>query len=158
MNTIIAYSTKYGCTEKCVMLLSKKLTGIVELYNLGDKKDIDLSQYDKVIIGGSIYAGKIRKEVSEFCSKNINALKEKKIGLFVCGMLIEKADIELNDSFPQELLSNATAKDFFGGEFIFKKMNLIDRLIVNKVTKINKDTLSILEDKITGFAYLMNGV
>lgn len=57
----------------------------------------------------------------------------------VCGMLIDKSETELNNSFPQELLSSATAKEFFGGEFIFKKMNPLDKLIVNKVTKINKD-------------------
>lgn len=34
MNTLIVYATKYGCTEKCTSLLSKKLTGKVELCNL----------------------------------------------------------------------------------------------------------------------------
>lgn len=155
---MIAYSTKHGSTEKCAILLSQKLNGKVDLYNLKDKKAIDLSQYDKVIIGGSIHIGKIKKEVSEFCSKNINLLKEKKIGLFVCGMFTERADAELNGSFPQELLSNAAAKDFFGGEFIFKKMNPIDRLIVYKVAKVNKDVSNISESKIDQFANLMNSV
>lgn len=73
-------------------------------------------------------------------------------------MFTERADAELNGSFPQELLSNAAAKDFFGGEFIFKKMNPIDRLIVYKVAKVNKDVSNISESKIDQFANLMNSV
>jgi hypothetical protein len=39
--------------------------------------------FDKVVNGDSIYISKIQKEVTEFCSSNLNALKEKKVGLFI---------------------------------------------------------------------------
>lgn len=157
MNTLIVYATKHGCTEKCAAILSEKLTGKVDLCNLKGVKAVNLSQYDKVIIGGSIYAGQIRKETSEFCTKNLNELKDKKLGFFLCCMRDgEIADMQINNSFPQELLSNALAKDYFGGEFIFKKMNIMERLIVKKVSKIDKDTSNILEDRINRFAQLMN--
>lgn len=86
MNTLIAYATKYGCVEKCALILSEKLTGEVDLYNLKEIKNIDISRYDKVIIGGSIYIGKIQKVVREFSSTKLNQLKEKEVGLFICGM------------------------------------------------------------------------
>ena len=158
LNTLIAYATKHGCTESIAVLLSEKLNGKVDLCNLKVKRSVDLSQYHNIIIGGSIHMGKIQKEVNEFCTKNINVLINKKIGLFICGMLFEKAETELHDSFSQELLSKAIAKDFFGGQFIFKKMNPLDRLIVNKVVKIGKDTINISEEKINKFAHLMNNV
>jgi len=59
MNILIAYATKYGCTEKCAAVLSEKLTGKVDLCNLKGGRASDLTQYEKVIIGGSIYMGKI---------------------------------------------------------------------------------------------------
>lgn len=159
MNTLIAYSTKYGCTEKCATILSEKLTGKVDLCNLKVAKVVDLSQYDKVIIGGSIYIGKIQREVSEFCLKNLNELKEKKIGLFICCMRDgDIAETELNNSFPQQLLSHAVAREYFGGEFIFKKMNPIERFIVKRVSKIDKDMSNISEENINRFAQLMNNV
>jgi len=158
MKTIIIYGTKHGCTEKCAKILSEKLTGKIDLYNLKEKKDIDISQYDKVIIGGSMYIGKIRKEVSEFCLKNLSILKDKKLGLFICcmgeGDSVEK---QLNEAFPQELIENAVAKESFGGEFIFKKMNFLERLIVKKVSKIEKDVSNISDEKISYFAQLING-
>ena len=165
MKTLIAYATKYGCAEKCAGTLSEMLTGQVELCNLKTAKDIDFSKYEKIIIGGSIYAGKVRKEVTEFCSKNLNALKEKKLGLFVCGMLEDQAEVELNSSFPPELLARAITKEFFGGEFQFKKMKLSEKLIVKMVSKADKnrpaldtskDVSTISEQTIIKFASSMN--
>lgn len=157
MNTLIVYSTKYGCTEKCAGILSEKLDGKVDLCNLKTAKPLDLSQYDKVIIGGSIYIGKIQKEVSEFCARNLDVLKKKKTGLFICCMRDgATAEAEIKDNFPKELLNNAVAKDYFGGEFIFKKMKALDRFIAKKVAKVENDISSILMERITNFAQLMN--
>lgn len=157
MKTLIAYSTKYGCTERCGKKLAEKLNGEVELKNVKKEKNIDLSKYDKVIIGGSIYMGKIQKEISEFSIKNLDVLKGKKIGLFICCMRDgEIAATEIKDAFPEELISNSIAKECFGGEFILSKMNFMDRMIVKKVSKIDKDTSNISEENIDSFAKLMN--
>ncbi|SCY90797.1 flavodoxin domain-containing protein [Alkaliphilus peptidifermentans] len=157
MKTIIVYSTKYGTTEKCANSLSKKLSGEIDLVNLKSINDIDLSLYERVIIGGSIYLGRIQKEVTNFCSNNLEALKEKKLGLFICCMRDgNEMDIQLKAAFPQELVDKAIAIDAFGGEFIFDKMGFIDRFIVKKVSKTDKDTSNILETNIVDFSELMN--
>ncbi|NPV43889.1 MAG: flavodoxin [Firmicutes bacterium] len=168
MNTLIAYASRYGCTEKCATILSEKLTGKVDLCNLKRVKDVDLSQYDKVIIGGPVYIGKIQKKVKEFCLKNLSVLKEKKIGLFICGMESgDRAEAQLNACFPQELLFHAAAREFFGGEFKFKKMNPMERFMIRMVSRMdesrsvldtNKDVSNISEENINRFARLMNGV
>lgn len=159
MSTLIVYASKYGCTEKCVKLMSKKLNDKVDLINLKNIKDIDLLKYDKVIIGGSIYIGRIQKEVTEFCSKNLDKLKEKRIGLFICGMQDEDIiKTELNQNFPSELLEIAEAKGHFGGEFIFDKMNFMEKLIVKKVSKVTSNKSNILEDNIHKFAQEINSI
>ena len=157
MNTLIVYGSKYGATEKCASSLSKKLKGRIDLYNLKKGKTVDLSQYDKVIIGGSIYVGKIQKEVSEFCTKHLDSLKDKKIGLFICCMKErDTAEAQLNDVFPQELLKKAVVKEYLGGEFVFSKMSFLDKIITKKVAKINQDTSTISEERINRFGELMN--
>lgn len=159
MNTLIAYATKYGCAEKCAKILAERLTGRIDLCNLKYGEVPDLSQYDKVIIGGSIYMGKIRKQVSKFCSRNLDALKNKKVGLFICGMLAEdEAETELNNAFPKELVANAMVKKSFGGEVIFKKLNPIERFIVKTISKADEDISAISEENINRFARLINGV
>lgn len=165
MKTLVVYASKYGCTEKCAKILSEKLTGEVDLCDLKAAKVADLSKYEKVIVGGSIYVGKMPREVSDFCSANLHVLKDKSLGLFVCGMLEDQAEVELNNSFPSELLTKALAKEFFGGEFQFNKMKLLDRFIVRMVSKAdksrpawdkNKNVSTISDQTITKFASSMN--
>lgn len=165
MNTLIVYATRYGCSESCAEIISEKLKGEVEIHNLKEGQALDLSQYEKIIIGGSIYVGKIQKEVREFCDKNLEVLKQKKVGLYVCGMLKEKADVELNENFPQELLKNTVAKEFFGGKFNFKKMNIFVKFIVKNITKTdkslpemdkNKEISTVSLELIDRFAQSMN--
>ncbi len=159
MNTLIVYASKYGCTEKCAELLSKELDGEVDIINLKKVLDIDISKYKKIIIGGSIYIGKIRKEVTEFCSKYLDKLKGKQIGLFICGM--QEGDIintEFNENFNPVLIKIAEAKECFGGEFILDKMNFIERFIVKKVSKVRTNKSNILENNIQKFAQTMNSI
>lgn len=157
MNNLIVYATKYGCTEKCAGILAQKLEGKTDVHNLKDLKALDLSQYNSVVIGGSLYIGRIQEEVTAFCKNNMDVLKTKKIGLFICGMQNEEVlKTELKASFAEELFEHAAAKECFGGEFILKKMNFVDRMITRMVAKTHKDTSSISVEKISAFAQLMN--
>ncbi|MBU3190263.1 flavodoxin domain-containing protein [Clostridium bowmanii] len=166
MKTLIVYGTKHGATEKCSKVLKDKLNGEVVIVNI--KKDVipDMNSFNNIVIGGSIYAGRIQKEIREFCFKNLNTLKNKKIGVFVCCMSEgEKAISQLNDSLPSELMCMATAKEHLGGGFTFSKMNFLEKFIIKMVSKkqknpvkvnINKDVLNIHEESINKFAELMN--
>ncbi|MDU3352327.1 MAG: flavodoxin domain-containing protein, partial [Clostridium sp.] len=60
MNTIIIYSSKYGCTKDCANILKNKLSDnvtIVDINNNNNNNKIELSKFDKIIIGSSIYVG-----------------------------------------------------------------------------------------------------
>ena len=83
MKTAIVYATKYGCTKECAEILKTYLHGEVNILSAKADK-INLSQYDAVFIGGSVYMGKIQKEITQFCKRNLKQLLHMKIGLFVC--------------------------------------------------------------------------
>jgi menaquinone-dependent protoporphyrinogen oxidase len=156
MKTLIVYASKYGFTEKCANLISKELNNQADLINLKKVKSINLSEYDKVIIGGSIYIGKIQKEVTKFCTKNLDKLKEKRIGLFICAMQSGEAiNTELDANFPEELLKIAVIKGPLGGELLLDKMNFFDKMVIKKVTKVTENRSILLEDKIHEFAEAM---
>ena len=78
MKTLIAYGSKHGAAAKCAVILKEKIRGEVEMINLQQIQNIALKDYDNVIIGGSIYAGAIQKQVTAFCSQNLEILKQKK--------------------------------------------------------------------------------
>jgi menaquinone-dependent protoporphyrinogen oxidase len=169
MNTLIVYASKHGTAEKCALELSQKLLGKVDLCNLKSGKIPEISQYTRIIIGGSIYVGKIQKEVREFCLKDLSQLKQKKVGLFLCCMNKNAFEAQLNSSFPQELISSAVVRENFGGEFKFKEMNFIERAATRMVSKVlskknpsiteidmKKDGSFLFQDNINKFIQLMN--
>lgn len=78
MKTAIVYATKYGCTKECAEILKTYLHGEVNILSAKADK-INLSQYDAVFIGGSVYMGKIQKEITQFCKRNLKQLLHTKI-------------------------------------------------------------------------------
>ncbi len=62
MNTIIIYSSKYGCTKDCANILKNKLSDNITIVDINNNNKIELSKFDKIIIGSSIYAGSVSKK------------------------------------------------------------------------------------------------
>ncbi|QIA06898.1 flavodoxin domain-containing protein [Draconibacterium halophilum] len=159
MKTLITYCTTHGCTEKTATELKQFLGGEVLLVNLKKEAAPNLSSFDRVIIGGSIHAGQIQKKVKDYCTENIDILKNKELGLFICCMEEgEKAEIQLQDAFANDLLQSAKATACLGGEFDFNKMNFFQKMIVKKVAKIEDSVSHINHDAIKRFSKQMNQI
>ncbi len=139
MKTLIVYSTKYGSTEKCVEMLKQELTGEVDLCNLKHNKKPNIDNYDNVIIGGPVFIGKLKKDVSTFVKKNLNQLLEKRVGLFICGIRPGEEGVNQLYGYPKSLLDHAVTKEIFGGEITFNKMNFIDRKLTKMVSNADND-------------------
>lgn len=139
MKTLIVYASKHGTAKRCSEILKDKLKGEVTITNIKKENCPNISSFDNIIIGGSIYIGRIQKEISNFCLNNLHVLKHKKIGLFICCMNKENPDKQLESSFPKALLDNAVVKECFGGEFNFKDMNFLEKAIIKKVSKEDKN-------------------
>ncbi|MGE0089802.1 MAG: flavodoxin domain-containing protein [Bacteroidales bacterium] len=153
MKIAIIFATKHGCTEKCSQTLAKELQGNTELINLDTLKDINLVNYDTIILGGSIHAGMINKVLKKFINKNLNQLLEKKVGLFLCCMEEgEKAQEQFNNAFPEQIRSKSKANGFFGGAFDFEKMNFIEKAIIKKIANIDNSLSKINDQNIKKFA------
>ncbi|MCC5894164.1 MAG: flavodoxin domain-containing protein [Alkalibacterium sp.] len=157
MKTLIAYASKHGCTEKCARLLEEHLDGEVERVNLKKQTNVDFSKYDKVVLGSPVYVGKILKEVDTFANVHVNEIKQKTVGLFICGMQEEHTlRNELDVNYPQQLQEKAVVRDCFGGAFDFSDMNYVEKMITKKVAKVDKDVSAIRKDVILSFADTMN--
>lgn len=153
MKTLILFSSKYGGTEKCAHLLSEKLNGDVNVINLKENKNITLSDYDKIIVGSSIYVGNVQADIKDFCSNNSDSLIAKPFGLFLSCMADSKEEIKsyAQKSFSNELINHATIVDSLGGVFNFEKMNFFERQIIKMILK-SKNKNGELDIKIDGKA------
>ena len=171
MKILIAYTTKYGAAEACAKELVEELNGQCELVNLKAKKELDITIYDKVILGGSIYAGSSQQELKDFALEKFDDLCTKPLGLFLSCMGFDESSVEayFGGTFPGELLDHACAIKSFGGIFDFKKMNFFERTIIkfigrNEAAKKGVKNLlngkqninTISKSKIKQFAEAMN--
>ncbi|HYF83380.1 MAG TPA: flavodoxin domain-containing protein [Clostridia bacterium] len=154
MKILIIYATKYGCTQKAVTLLKSKLGENVSSINIMKDKVPELKEYDTVILGGSIYVGKIQKQMHKYMLKHAEELKTKRLGLFICAgeqdsVIIEK---ELKASFPEELFSHAVIMETFGGELHIDKISFIEKHVIRIVKGITQDYSRLSKDKIDKYA------
>jgi menaquinone-dependent protoporphyrinogen oxidase len=159
MKTLITYCTTHGCTQKVVSEIKQYLGEGVTTCNLKKDTAPEISEFDRVIIGGSIHAGQVQKKIKQFCQNNIEIMLGKELGLFICCMEEgEKADAQLQEAYPEELLMHAKATACLGGEFNFDKMNFLEKLIVKKVAKINSTTSKVNYEAIHSFSNNMNKI
>lgn len=157
-NTLIVYKSRYGTTAQCTNKLFHLLDGKVDICNLSDRACLpDLSNYDTIVIGGSIHYGKIQKEIAMFCREHIDLLRGMRLGLFItCLYSGEKARKQLGAAFPEILSQKAVVCDFFGGKLPFEKMNFWERFVTKSVVKREKIEVKLLKKKIANFANILN--
>lgn len=155
MKTLIVYQSTHGCTEKCVEKVKAGLSGEIEVVNLKKSGRFDVDSFDAIIVGGSIHAGRIQGGVRRFCSKHMETLLSKKLGLFICCMEEEKDQEEFDANFPEALRRHATACGIFGGEFDFDRLGFVARAIIKKVAGMTESVSKIREDAIEKFVNQM---
>jgi menaquinone-dependent protoporphyrinogen oxidase len=140
MKTLIAYSTTLGCTEQCASKLKDDIGEDVEMVRISSRRRYNLEKYDTIIVGGSIHEGMIQRSVYKFCESNLDVLRKKQVGLFVCCMDSDANEQELiKRAFPDSLLEHALASGFFGGELNIKKMNLLQKIMTRKAARLQKE-------------------
>lgn len=151
MKTLILYTSKHGCTEKCAGLLAADLDGNTVLVDLRGGTP-DLSDYEGVILGAPIYAGNLPGKMKNFLTANADELKGKKLGLFICCGQVEQGAEQLTAAFPAELMDHASVSRSFGGAISLEKQNFLVRSLLKKVMKIQASYESIDSDAIAEFA------
>lgn len=153
MRILIVYMTHHGTTEKVVEKLTELLgRSTTDVVNLEHDSIPDLASYNTLILGGSIHVGQIQLGIKQFCRDYKEALLGKKLGLFICYMNKEQGKQEFENAFPKELREHAHASGLFGGEFLFDKMNFVERFIVRMVANERKTRSAINYPAIAKFA------
>lgn len=158
MKTAIIYYSKHGTTERVAHLIGEKLSPEPEYISLKEFHNPDIQGYDRIILGTSIYAGYPGRLMSKFCNKNRAQLEQKIIALFICGMNDTQEVEQLKKAFPEYLHSNAVAEAILGGEFLFDKMNFIEKFITRKISKVVCSVSNLRYDAITVFLDKMNNI
>ncbi|MDD8026008.1 MAG: flavodoxin domain-containing protein [Acidobacteriota bacterium] len=156
MPTLIVYSNSHGGTTAAVDLLAARLVGRVMSVDLKKNENPDPSNYEGVIVGGSVFAGQMPKRVRRYLEARSSLLKTKKLGLFTASLEEgEKAEQEFKAAFPADLVAHAAAKGYFGADIDIDKMNFLEKMAAKKAGLT--DSVSKLKaEAIIAFAAVMS--
>jgi len=137
MKTIIIYASRYGTAKECAERLAKELKGSVECVSAVNASSVELNRYDRIILGGGIYAGSLNAVFKQYIDQKTGEMLQKRIGLFLCGIPASPAEEERSfaANFPQRLLQSAVVKSHFGGRVLFTKMKGLSKLLIGFVLK-----------------------
>ena len=135
---LIIYSTTDGHTKTICERIKKFISNdnLVELLSLEEVKKVDLSNFEKIIIGASIRYGKHSKELYKFINLNKNILDKKKCAFFsvnVVARKLEKNTAETNPYINKFLKISKWKPNkikVFAGKVDYPNYNLIDKYII----------------------------
>jgi menaquinone-dependent protoporphyrinogen oxidase len=133
MKTLIAYASKTGMTAKAARLLGEKIKN-------SDVKDIkhdaiDISAYDRIIVGGSVRMGQVNKAAATFVAKNKTTIMAKPHALFICNAIIDQAPDYIEKGFDTDVYDSALVTDTFGTELDPSKQKGLVKMIAKAALK-----------------------
>jgi menaquinone-dependent protoporphyrinogen IX oxidase len=100
----VLYGTWCGSARDAAVWISEGMDGIANVFDV--RENPDLSQYDFVIAGGAIRAGKTSQELQDYLAKNREILKSRIKGYFaVCGNRMNPVGPEQTKAFIDDHLA-----------------------------------------------------
>lgn len=156
-NIIIIYSSTDGHTlEICNRLqqIITKQNNRVSLISINDESTIDLTSFDKIVIGASIRYGKHDVKVYQFIKTHLQILETKSNAFFSVNLVARKAaknQPETNPYLKKFLLQIAWKPKklaVFAGKVDYQKYSFWDRLMIRMIMWVTNgptDPNSIVE-------------
>ena len=146
MNSLIIYSSTDGHTKIICEKIRNNLknSNNAELVSLDRAINLDLSKFNKIIIGASIRYGRHSSDLYKFIKFNKNILERKKTAFFsvnVVARKIEKSNPETNPYIKKFLkISKWKPKKIgvFAGKVDYPKYSFFDKYIIKLIMFITK--------------------
>lgn len=140
MKTLVVYASKGGYSRECAQKIAAGLVDGADVVDVKKRaKNIDIASYDTVILGGGLLAGRLPGALRRFCLKNVSALEQKHVGLFICGTDPENHEKAFATNYPAGLLDCAVVKTWLGGRILFAEQKGITRFVLKKMLNGDAD-------------------
>lgn len=140
MRSIVLYSSKYGTTQSVAKKIAEELN--CEYISLDQKNHVDLSQYDQIILGTSVYMGRMRKPIFNILNNEQDLLNQKRTTLYFC----------CNQETDYKALVPNTLKNLdivhVGFELRTDQMRFLDKFITKKVAKQSEPVYKLNQEAI----------
>ena len=145
-NYLIIYSTTDGHTKIICERIKNVLNdgNLVTLISLENAKKVDLSIFEKIIIGASIRYGNHSKELYKFIDFNKNILTQKKSAFFSVNVVARKLEKNTAETNPyiNKFLKISKWKpnkiSVFAGKVDYPNYNFFDKYVIKFIMLITK--------------------
>ena len=171
ISSLIIYSSTDGHTKTiCERIINfLKDENVTKLVSLDEAKNLNLSDFNKIVIGASIRYGRHSKELYKFIELNRNLLDRKESVFFSVNVVARKPEKNTPDNNPyiKKFLTISKWKPkkigVFAGRVDYPNYNFFDKYIIKLIMFITKgptDTSKSYEftdwSKVEGFAKEIN--
>jgi menaquinone-dependent protoporphyrinogen IX oxidase len=139
MKGIIVYKGKYGATRQYASWIGEALNW--PLFTPEQLLNPTLDDADVVIVGGSVYAGRLT--LHDWLKKHAHQLLRKKVFLFiVCATPADKKDVleQIAKNNIPALLQNLVVVFFFRGRLVINELNWLHRWMLKLASRTTDDT------------------
>ena len=146
MKSIIIYSSTDGQTKKIcehiLKYLEKKI--FFDFVTVDDAFNLNLENYEKIIIGASIRYGRYNSKIFRLVNKNLRVLKKKDSSFFSVNVVARKPDKDTPETNPyiKKFLLNSKWKPkklyVFAGKVDYPNYNFFNKLIIRLIMYLTK--------------------
>ncbi len=142
--TIVLFASGHGNTERILTELvnraSASVPGGLLLKPVRKTSRKEIAEADRIAVGGPVYMGKMKGEVTAFLSRNHDLLLSKPLALFAgCLARGEDARAQLERVFPADLRAHAAVTTAIGGDVDLDKLSFLMRGIMKNIAKTEED-------------------
>ncbi len=143
MKTAVLYTTTYGTTQRCAEALVAAIGQGSQSFDLKRYPEPNLQEFDAVIVGASVYVGKIQPAAEAYLKSHEDELLRKPLALFLCGMQEKEMSNQLQNNFSESLKKHAKPLVWLGGAYPLKKMSFMHKLMVKTIAKVTDEQEAI---------------
>ncbi|WP_407331821.1 menaquinone-dependent protoporphyrinogen IX dehydrogenase [Enterovibrio sp. 27052020O] len=141
---LLLYSSREGQTVKILRFIEKELAGSYrcDLVDLHEMPNVNLSDYDRVLIGASIRYGHFNKKLYQFIDNHLSALKAAGAAFFCVNLTARKPgkDTPEGSVYIQKFLKLSPWQpetiDVFAGALYYPRYRLFDRIMIQFIMKM----------------------
>lgn len=147
MKTLIIYKSKHGTGKEVAAYLQQKLCADLQ------EADPALSWegYERIVCVGSIYAGRLAKQLLACIRANTKELAGKSVGMLLCGMSDAAPEKIITENLGEACYRQLAFTVNIGGRLDFQKLGFLERKIIRMVNKqehLYEDKDAVLVDRL----------
>lgn len=134
MKVGIFYSSKYGFTEELAFLMKEAFDDTISM-SIDDVSDEVFEQCDRIILGSSVYSGKLRQNMIDFIALNKEVLMSRKVAMYVTSFNDFKTANYLEQSLSKGFINHLTDLKYGGFGYKLDELKMVERLAVKALTR-----------------------